>query len=256
MKKSFLLTILFLVLIMGCSDPVEKLIPPEALKGALTNLNITGKTQTGKSVKGGTLIEVFAMVPYDIKRKQLKPTLLGGIKGVKKQNSDCEWIILWLRPGKSKGAGIYAGRAEYKEGKIDLYYGIPSKKQLAQSLELKNKYSDPALKGKKDEAGFDQYDPDYEAVRLLNKQDFDLGVHIRTLYYKYYKITIDKDEKTARKNKKWNSDLYRQLSATFEERVLRLVADELKLPVVEIRKMKSKILRYYDHMAWGSEIIQ
>ena len=57
---------------------------------------------------------------------------MGAIKGLKKQYSECEWIVVFLYPDgeRSKGAGIYAGRGEYTKDQVDISHWIPSQKQL------------------------------------------------------------------------------------------------------------------------------
>lgn len=57
MKKLFIFVCIILFL-SGCSgeDAIENLIPPELLKGAISNIHIFDiEIQTRKSVNGGTL---------------------------------------------------------------------------------------------------------------------------------------------------------------------------------------------------------
>lgn len=86
-KKLLLIPLLILILLgAGCSssDPIDRLIPDEALTGAIPNAEpVRIEEQHGKSVNGGFLINAQVIVPFDIKKEQVKPTLLTAIKTLK-----------------------------------------------------------------------------------------------------------------------------------------------------------------------------
>lgn len=259
MKKLFIF-ICIILLFSGCfmEDPIETLIPPELLKGAISYIDVFDiEIQTRKSINGGTLINAWAAVPYNIKREQVKPTLLSVIRELKKQNPECEWFVVWLCADgeRARDAGVHAGRGEYTKDQVNIGYWIPSQKQLKERLELKKQLADPALKNQQTDDLFAlEYDPDYVPAKLLDKKDFDLAVKITILYYNLNKIITDQDIQASRKNKTWDSDLYRQLMVTQDGRALKMVADKLKIPEDEIRKRKSSLLRYY--CMWDGETIK
>lgn len=129
--KLSLIYALILIAITACGSDIEKKIPPSMTKGAVENLSLSTEEQTGKNVKGGKIIKAYGVVPFDIKREQIRPTLLAAIRVLKQNNPGCEWIWVGIVPDKSLiGTGRLAGRAEYKEGGLDIYYGIPSDKQM------------------------------------------------------------------------------------------------------------------------------
>jgi hypothetical protein len=253
MRKYIFILLMFF---FGCSnDPIDKLIPEASLKGSILNISIFDmETQRGKLVQGGLLINASAKVPYDIKQEEVKPTLLASIRELKKQNKDCEWIIVFLCPDGRKG--VYAGRGEYREGKISIDYGVPSAKQLAEAEALKIKLADPSLKGKKDEFGIEEYDPNYDPPKLMSKKDFDQASDANDLYYKYYHILGQEDLKKARNGTKWNQDVYNNLQNTIDDRIYRMISEEMSLPEDQIRKLRSKLAKYFAIYAWGEETIQ
>ncbi len=263
MKTIKILTFLTTLFIFGCSNPLDKLIKPEMLQGAVPNFTITGvDIQTGKSVNGGTLIRGKAIVPYDIKREQVKPTLLSAIKKLQEQHPACQWIVVWLIPEKEAiGAGLEAGHGEYAVDHINIMYGIPSKKTLDREIELKKNLLNPAfIKAsiKEDEFFEEMYGPnykDYVPIRLPTREEFDRCVKIKKLYYAASEEITKRDEKAARKNRQFDGDLYRELMLTQEERVFKSISKQLRMPVSKVKKAKSIGSRYY-FLGWDKEKIK
>jgi hypothetical protein len=163
--------LLLLLSVLSCTqDPLETLISPDLTKGSLQNLKVDYKLSSNKSVTGGMAIHTTAAVPYDINRDQIRPTLLAGIKAIKQKHPECEWINLFLCPEKeSAGLALYCGRAEYKEGEIGIWYGVPNAVQLVESAEDAEASRDPALKGKADDWGIPLYDS-FKFIQCLRRQ--------------------------------------------------------------------------------------
>lgn len=228
---------ILLVLCFGCAeDPIDKLIPETSLNGSIQKITIFDlETQRGKIVRGGLLIIASVKVPYDLRREQVRPTLLACIKELKKRNRDCEWFNVFLcADGRD---GIYAGRGEYREGKIYISYGIPSKKQLVEAEALREELAD------------------YVPPRLLSKEEFNLAADLDELYYRYDNTLAEKDLKEARDGKRWNQDVYDKLSDSRDDRIYEMIAKEVSLPDDTIRKLRRSLGTYYI-FAWGSETIQ
>lgn len=229
--------IILLVLCFSCAeDPLDGLIPETSLNGSIQKITIFDlKTQRGKVVRGGLLITASVEVPYDIRREQVRPTLLACIKELKKRNRDCEWFNVFLcADGR---VGIYAGRGEYREGTIYISYGIPSNKQLAEAEALREELDD------------------YVPPKLLSKEEFNLAADLNELYYKYDNILAEKDLKEARDGGGCNHDVYDKLSDSRDDRVYEMIAKEVSIPEDTIRKLTRSLGTYYI-FAWGSETIQ
>lgn len=206
----------------ACSEnPIDRLIPLSATKGGLANFTVSGiNVQEGKSRNGGMLVSGLVMVPHDIKREQVKPTLLAAVKGLKDQYGKCEWIIVYAIPSQElKGTGINAGMAEYAEGKIRIDYGVPSTMQLAAEV------------GAAKEIG----DPDSDPLRLMIKDEFDLAVAVDTTWQGLYEPN-------------------RQHKGNIEEKLLKLTAQKMNIPVTQVKKLRKQLIMYYGPF-WGNETI-
>jgi hypothetical protein len=136
--RTLIASVFCCLMLSACSSSIDTLIPESSLDGALPNLNIQFSEQTGKSVEGHRLLAAAVTVPFDIRRDQVKPTLLSIIKQIKHAEPSCEWIVAYLVPGDSTLPLLQAGIATYKEGKIEIRYGVPSDKNLADYNALKS----------------------------------------------------------------------------------------------------------------------
>lgn len=227
----------------ACSEStIDRLIPPSATKGGIANFSVSEiKVQKGKSVNGGTLVTGSVIVPYDIRRDQVKPTLLAAIKGLKDKYRECEWIIVYAVPSQElKGGGINAGIAEYTEGKIRIDYGVPSATQLAEPVgdELKK------LLG-----------ADYEPVRLMSREDFDLAVAIDAVWQNTHLKLLDDADKKAMQNKARYADIYRRETAEISDKKLAaLTSQKMSIPASQVKKLRRQLLMYYGPF-WGNETL-
>lgn len=237
---SIVFTLMSLLLIpCGCSDKdqVDSLIPKTDLMGSCDSVRIFDmETQQAKTIKGGFLIHALAEVPYDIKREQVKPTVLKCIQDLKHKNQGCEWITVFLCANGRKG--IHAGKGEYKEGKIIISYGVPSREQLAA-----------------EKVAIEDYHLVHEPPRLLSGTEFNQAAEICDLYVKYTAILEEEDIKNASEGKIIDQDIYESLMDSRADRVFKKVAGEVNLPEVKVRKLRNNLMRYYI-LNWGDETIQ
>lgn len=223
-------------------NSLDKLIPPSAVKGGITNFIVSGiKVSEGKSRNGGTLVTGSVVVPYNIKRDQVKPTLLAAIKGLKDKYRKCEWIIVYAIPSQElEGSGINAGMAEYAEGKIRIDYGIPSSDQIAESVG----------RGLKKLSG-----ADYEPVRLMSREDFDSAVAIDAVWQKIHLKLLDDANQKARQNMTRYADIYRRETAEISDtKLAALTSQKMSIPASQIKKLRRQLLMYYGPF-WGNETL-
>lgn len=251
MKKLLLLLVL-MTLGAGCSssDPIDRLIPDEALTGAIPNAEpVRIEEQRGKSVNGGFLINAQVIVPFDIKREQVKPTLLAAIKTLKNKYSSCEWIVVFLslRENLDKYT-LYAGRAEYTKDGIDVAYWIPSNKQLSEQKDPRkdDNRNDPFL------AGLDF--SDWEPIRPLTREEFLFATQAAGTYLAFQKTIQDNVMAEAMKNRDNYTKTYRKGLENFEERVLILTAKKLGTQKAEVKQAQKRLVLYYSP-SWGTEKI-
>lgn len=179
----------------------------------MPNISVDIKEQKGKNVKGGRLLEAIGTVPFDIKKEQIKPTVLAVIKAIKQKNSDCEWIAVNLKLAKDLPL-LQAGIAEYKEGKVFISYGIPSDKQIEEWNTNIGKNDLPRL-----------HRPD--------KKTFDDGARVIKLYYKF-----NNDPKIKKDN---------------VEQLFPLISKESGLPVKNVESLYRHMSNYYFTGSWGTE---
>lgn len=227
----------------ACSEnPIDRLIPLSATKGGLANFTVAGvEVQEGKSRNGGTLVSAFVAVPHDIKREQVKPTLLAAIKGLKDKYRKCEWIVVYAIPSPAlKGTGINAGMAEYAEGKIRIDYGVPSATQLAEPIGEEFKKTLGA---------------DYEPVRLMSQEEFDLAVSVDSTWQELHLRLLDEAQKKATQNRARYSEVYRHETKDISDaKLLKLTSQKLNIPEAQAKKLRKQLLMYYGPF-WGNETI-
>ena len=129
--KSLILAIFFAFICAGCESRIDKLIPVGSAKESIQHVDYSINRQDGKSVANGYLLEATAAAPFDISRQQVRATLLSGIKGIKHEYRDCEWIFVDLC-AEDCSSGRFVGQAEYREGKIRIDYWVPKDEDMAE----------------------------------------------------------------------------------------------------------------------------
>ncbi|MDH5525571.1 MAG: hypothetical protein OEY01_16510 [Desulfobulbaceae bacterium] len=218
---------LFLLVACSSSSTIDKIITPTLVKGAVKNFTLSDiKIQNGKSINGGMLVTAYALVPLDIKREQVKPTLLASIKALKDKHPNCEWIIVYLCPDpRLKNTGVYAGMGEYAQEKIEITYGIPSKEQLADQVDPSTEdYSRNDLLADLDFS-------DWEPIRPPTKEEFNKAIEIDTMIF-----NVEKKHLVG------------------EDAAYQVVAEKTGRSVKEIRTAKRKLYSYFT-VSWGKEAI-
>lgn len=237
----FILVAVCFSVFTACSDsPIDRLIPLSATKGGLANFTVSGvEVQEGKSRNGGMLVMGRVMVPHDIKREQVKPTLLAAIKGLKDKYRKCEWIIVYAVPSyELKGSSTNAGMAEYAEGKIKIDYGVPSATQLAAEV------------GAAKELGR----PDNDPLRLMSKEEFDLAVSVNEAWQDIHLKLLDEANKKAMQSRANFSNVYTQATEGIEAKILKLTSQKMNLPAAKIKSLRRQLIMYYGPF-WGNETI-
>lgn len=125
--KVLLLQLLF-VLVVSCGPNIEDKITDAQLIGAISNVNVSIKED---KYKGGTAIIAVGVIPFDIKREQIKPTILAALKVLIRKYPDATGIFIRLAPDKDLAKYAYfAGTADYENNEITVDYKIPTDKQI------------------------------------------------------------------------------------------------------------------------------
>jgi len=251
-----LITLLFiLALLCGCESRLDKAIPQSSLAGAISNVdvNLSGQgeiaTQQACANKYGwcwdpkdwTLLNADAFIPYDIKKEQVKPTLLAVLKKLEKEYPKCTTININLAPDKEMAERLFlVGRLEYKDNKIIIRYGIPSDKEMAEhNAEIGKFYSTKntmfSMPGDKEK--FEKNDD----PRLCRP---DLKTY--TLYKRILMIEDDikMHEKSAPK-KSFNS------TKEYYHDVSNEIRKQIDLPIKDIEYALRFMHDYYGWMGYG-----
>ena len=135
--KKLIIFFLALLLFCGCESRLDRAIPQSSLVGAVSiETKIEGNWgdhhKRDGDPKDWTDVWVIGFVPCNIKREQIKPTLLAIFKTVKNEYSKCTFMKIKISPDEEmiRQWGPSIGTLEYNNGKIDIVYGIPSDKQI------------------------------------------------------------------------------------------------------------------------------
>jgi hypothetical protein len=219
---------------------IDNLIPSSAVKGGLINFTVAGvEVQEGKSRNGGMLVMGRVMVPHDIKREQVKPTLLAAIKGLKDKHRKCEWIIVYAVPSyELKGSSTNAGMAEYADGKIKIDYGVPSATQLAAEVGAAKELDRP----------------DNDPLRLMSKEEFDLAVSVNEAWQDIHLKLLDEANKKAMQSRANFLKVHAQETGDIETKILKLTSQKMNLPAAKIKSLRKQLIMYYGPF-WGNETI-
>lgn len=216
-------------------DPIDRHVPDSLLKGSIQKLDIKFEIH-----KQGKLLYGEAIVPHDIKRGQIKPTLLKGIKALNKKQSKYRWISFYLYcGGHSNEGGVSPGRAEYKEGITTINYEIPSAKQIEIQKQVIAETPDA--------------NPNAVPI-LLSKESFTKALKIYNLYYKKHNQLSGQYSDLLMK-KKISQKQYFKLSDNIIDKSMELVAEETGMTKSEVLKSRENIGYYYG-MGWGEETIK
>jgi hypothetical protein len=224
MMKRITMIIVSIMMLISCGSEIDKKIPDSMLVGAVPNISVDIKEQKGKNVKGGRLLEAIGTVPFDIKKEQIKPTILAVIKAIKQKNPDCEWIAVHLKLAKDLPL-LQAGIAEYKEGNISISYGIPSDKQIEEwnaNIGKPVEFDGKVL-------GIN----DLPRLYRPDRKTFEDGAQVIKLYYK-----LNNDPKIKKDR---------------IEQLFPLISKESGLPVKDVESLYRYMSNYYFTGSWGTE---
>lgn len=225
-KVAFYLSVFFSILACQANGfDLEKRIPDSELVGALEKIETTFELNDGKAVKNGKQMILYGIVPASIKREQVRPTLLYFIKTMKSVNPGCEWMMVYLPPVENRRYGVYAGIGEYREGKINLSYGVPSNEHLQQWNDMIGKETTCPITKEK-------YIVNHRPLMRPNDEIVRLG-------YRAMKTRFDIKESTGR--------LIAEGEADAE------IAESLSCDVHEVSQALTIMYQYFEPMAWGSE---
>ncbi len=183
----------------------------------------------------GNSINAIVVVPYNIKRSQLRPTILTTLRELKQRyNNPHLAIIINFVPEdeRLKNENIVAAYVQYKDdanpdgtSKLEIYYGIPSAEQIKGYNSVIGKPTcENALFSKK----LMKYNNNYLPLSPVNKKDFDLGRRVEILGWNLYGKTDMKD-----------------LNQTISKRI--------HISVKEVSKLQYKMETYFSQ-EWGHEI--
>lgn len=231
MNKLKIVVLIFISLMLfACSDPIESLIPPSSVHGAITQFNVSGDLK-----ENGKKIDAYVTVPHDIKRDQVRPTLLAAIKGLKKENKKIDWIAVDLLAGGD--SSFFAGRGELKSNQIKIEYWVPTEAQIHERIEYNQNQrgEDSAI---------------LPIPELMSKEAFAMALKANDLYHKYYNKLSDRDNQLISENE----DLFDELNNTRTERARKLTAKKLGLSSQDVLDYRSRLNNYYT-IGWGKETI-
>lgn len=124
-KNIFFIFGLFAIL-LGCRSE----LPDSYLIGAADGVDISFHKTSSKDLR----IEAVGIVPFNIKREQIRPTIFFVLKQLKIKYPDCKQSSIVLTPERDSNPlfhFISVGSAIYKDDQISIHYGIPSDDQIS-----------------------------------------------------------------------------------------------------------------------------
>jgi len=125
MKRIFLLLFLFSA---GCSDSPADKITNAMCFGAVPISDVSIKFKSDQPGRNGQLIDMEGVVPFDIKKEQVKPTILAAFKDLLKKHPESKDIFVGLLPDRRLHQ--FVGHASYHSGTVSIHYGIPSEAEM------------------------------------------------------------------------------------------------------------------------------
>jgi hypothetical protein len=241
-------------LLVSCGDNIERLIPKSQLVGSVANIpiNFNKKEVSMCDRQPDYTILGKSTVPFDIKREQIKPSLLAALKDSLKNIKKCQHIWIDLYPDRSFAPYQLnmVGRVEYYQGKITLYYGIPSDEQMREhNGEIgktksytcsKEEVAKPGFLNACKKVGTTTWVVDKPYLTRPDKAFFDLGK----------KVSVSRVELQLK--------LYYERRKYKMEDLYRIVSNKLKMPYAEVKKYDDYFRAYYTWLPnsekWGKEV--
>ncbi len=234
MKARLLLLLLIMTFLISCESRIDKAIPDSMLVGAVPNMNVGLEED---NYRGGKAIIATGIVPYDIKREQVKPSLLAILKVVVEKYPKATGIFVRLAPDEQLGRLAYfAGKADYEGNVITVHYGVPADEQIKN---WNSEIGKPiTFEGKT--LGTNDSPP----LSRFNKETFDTGKKIILLYYKTEKQLIAKYSNQP-------------LKMPTTEQISKIVAKEMGISLKEVTRHHRLLSNYFSAGTgiWGKETI-
>jgi len=225
----FCCTYIFCISSLANASDLDK-IPTSQFKDAIQPIKIIETRQGGK-------LEAIVVIPRDMKRSQLRPTILNTLKKLK-DRFDTASIELEFVPDDEHLAKscVAVGAADYREGRgIDIRYGIPTVEQMQ---EYNSKI------GKPEQHLFDKGSDINDNIPLAapDRRTFETSKKIILLRKKIAKT----DEPQC------------SLTLPLEniDPIAREMTKELKMPLKEIWRYFTFMETYYDAIGWDKETIK
>jgi len=187
--------------------------------------------------KGGKAIIATGIVPSDIKREQVKPSLLAILKAVSDKYPNATGIFVRITPDEDLGKYAYfAGKADYEDNEITIHYGVPSDEQIKK---WNSEIGKPIIiEGKP--FGIN----DSPVLSRPNKETINTGKKIILLYYKIEKQFIDKYSK-------------KPLEMPTTTEISKVVAKKIGMEPQEVTRLHRFLSNYFSAGTgiWGKETI-
>jgi hypothetical protein len=213
---------------------MDKLIPVSSYKNLKIDIPLSVKVQNGKSVTGGQLVEYKGVVPFDLERDQIEMALLKAVKVTKDKHPDCEWIIVFLMPDERlEHFAFFSGRAEYKEGVLQLDLAAPS----AENIKEWN----------------DRLGPDDQDLKLasFSRDSFEKAVNLIQAFIPLEQDLQSKEKYVQRENAPPTIENYHS-----ENDILKILVKRDGANYKEYRLLYSSIYSIYNAQGWGGKTIR
>lgn len=222
-------TYIFYISSLANASDLDK-IPTSQFKGAIQPIKIIETRQGGK-------LEAIVVIPLNMKRSQLRPTILNTFKKLK-DRFDTASIELEFVPDDEHLAKscVAAGVADYREGLgIDIRYGIPT---VGQMQEYNSKI------GKPEQHLFDK--------GLDINNNIPLAEPDRRTFETSKKIILLR--KKIAKTDEPQCSLTLPLENT--DPIAKEMTKEMKMPLKEIWRYFTFMETYYSAIGWDKETIK
>ncbi|MBI4839225.1 MAG: hypothetical protein HY806_08845, partial [Nitrospirae bacterium] len=176
------LIFIFIVTMVACEPRIDEMISDSQLIGGVPDISINIKED---NYKGGTAIIASGGIPFDVKREQLRPSMLSVLKVVLKKYPQSTGIFVRLTPNEELAKyGYFAGMLDYEEGSAIIHYKIPSDKQIK---EWNSEIGKP-IYFEGDSLGINDSPL---LSRIDNKDKFETIKRVAILYHKFHKRFAD-----------------------------------------------------------------
>jgi hypothetical protein len=237
MKKILLYLIIYLIIVLlvcvSCESKLDKAIPSSQLTDAIQNVNYSIEE---KKATTGKILDIRGFVPFNIRRDQIRPTVLSVLKEVKIKYPEPEEIHIrfFITPELDS-----PGYASFEGGKLKITYGIPSLKEIEKhNAELNVPH--PSF-----DTGADSL-----SKLLLNGKGSSCWKGLESLPWPPDQITFEEARKVYALYKRPDNQKMDYC------KLLDKMSEKMGLPVLQVNRDIGLIVNYYGHISSsGDEII-